>query len=127
MKISLVSIPVQDPVKAHEIYTSILGFKSVEFNPEAQLAVVSSPEEPDGTAIILEPCIGTFAEQYQKSAMDAKLPIIVFGVTDTTAELNRLKEAGISVRPDLDNPEWGLKNMFEDGCGNLIMLQGQNA
>ena len=62
MKISLVSIPVQDPVKAHEIYTTILGFKSIEFNPEAQLAVVSSPEEPDGTAIILEPCIGTFAE-----------------------------------------------------------------
>ena len=59
--------------------------------------------------------------------MDAKLPIIVFGVTDTTAELNRLKEAGISVRPDLDKPEWGLKNIFEDGCGNLIMLQGLNA
>lgn len=55
--------------------------------------------------------------------MDAKLPVIVFGVTDVTKELNRLKEAGISVRPDLDNPEWGLENMFEDGCGNLIMLQ----
>ena len=127
MKISLVSIPVQDPVKAHEVYTSILGFKSVEFNPEAQLAVVSSPEEPDGTAIILEPCVGTFAEQYQKSAMDANLPIIVFGVTDAATELNRLKKAGISVRPDLDNPEWGLKNIFEDGCGNLIMLQEPRA
>ncbi len=123
MRISLVSIPVQDPVKAHEIYTSILGFKSVEFNPDAQLAVVVSPEEPNGTALLLEPCRGTFAEQYQKSAMDAKLPVIVFGVTDVAKELNRLKEAGVIVRPDLDNPEWGLENMFEDGCGNLIMLQ----
>ena len=33
------------------------------------------------------------------------------------------KEAGISVRPDLDNPEWGLEDMFENGRGNLIMLQ----
>ncbi len=123
MKISLVSIPVQDPIKAHEIYTSILGFKSIEFNPDAQLAVVVSPEEPDGTALLLEPCSGTFGEQYQKSAMGAKLPIIVFGVTNVAAELNRLKEAGVTVRPDLDKPEWGLKNMFEDGCGNLIMLQ----
>ena len=59
--------------------------------------------------------------------MDANLPIIVFGVTDAATELNRLKKAGISVRPDLDNPEWGLKNIFEDGCGNLIMLQEPRA
>lgn len=123
MKISLVSIPVKDPIKAHEIYTSILGFKSIEFNPDAQLAVVVSPEEPNGTALLLEPCSGTFGEQYQKAAMEAKLPIIVFGVRDVAGELNRLMEAGVSVRPDLDKPEWGLKNMFEDGCGNLIMLQ----
>jgi predicted enzyme related to lactoylglutathione lyase len=123
MKISLVSIPVQDPIKAHEIYTSILGFKSRELDQKAQLAIVISPEEPHGTALLLEPCIGTFAEQYQKSVMDAKLPIIVFGVTNAKEEINRLKAAGIIVRPDLDMPEWGIKNMFEDGCGNLVMIQ----
>ena len=123
MKISLVSIPVQDPVKAHEIYTSILGFESVEFSPEAQLAVVVSPEQPDGTALLLEPCSGTFAEQYQKAAREAELPIIVFGVDNVTEELNRLKAAGAVIRPDLDKPEWGIKNLFEDGCGNLVMLE----
>jgi hypothetical protein len=56
MKISLVSIPVQDPIKAHEIYTSILGFISREFNQVAQLAVVVSPEAPNDTALLLEPC-----------------------------------------------------------------------
>jgi len=30
---------------------------------------------------------------------------------------------GIKVRPDLDKPDWGLTNLFEDGCGNLLMLQ----
>jgi predicted enzyme related to lactoylglutathione lyase len=127
MKISLVSIPVRDPIQAYNIYTSILGFKSREYNPDAQLAVVVSPEDPNGTALLLEPCSGTFAEQYQKAAMDSKLPIIVFGVANVSAELNRLKEAGVSIRPDLDNPEWGLKNMFEDGCGNLIMLNELSA
>lgn len=127
MKISLVSIPVQDPIKAHGIYTSLLGFKSREFNPDAQLAVVVSPEEPHGTALLLEPCKGTFAEQYQKSAMDAKLPIMVFGVTNVTEEINRLRTAGVVVRPDLDKPEWGIKDMFEDGCGNLIMLADLSA
>ena len=92
------------------------------FNPDAQLAIVVSPEEPHGTALLLEPCSGTFAGQYQKSVMEAKLPIMVFGVTDVTEELRRLSEAGVMVHPDLDKPEWGIRNMFEDGCGNLIML-----
>lgn len=92
------------------------------FNPDAQLAIVVSPEEPHGTAMLPEPCSGTFAGQYQKAVMEAKLPIMVFGVTDVNEELRRLSGSGAIVRPDLDKPEWGLKNMFEDGCGNLIML-----
>ncbi len=123
MKILLTSIPVQDPIRAHEIYTSILGFESREFDPDAQLAIVVSPEEPNGTALLLEPCSGTFAEQYQKAAAESGLPIIVFGVNNVTEELMRLSEAGIKVRPDLDKPEWGIQNMFEDGCGNIIMLE----
>ena len=55
MKISLVSIPVQDAVKAHEIYTSKLGFISKEFDADAHIAIVVSAEDPKGTAIILEP------------------------------------------------------------------------
>lgn len=123
MKISLVSVAVQDPVLAHEIYTSKLGFVSVEFDPDAQLAVVASPEAPEGTAILLEPCQGNFAEAYQKAAYEANLPVIVFSSADPTNELARLKEVGVNVRPDLDRPEFGLINLFEDGCGNLVMLQ----
>ena len=122
MRVSLVSVLVQDPAKAHEIYTTKLGFLSKEFDPEAWLAIVVSPEDPEGTAIILEPCQGNFAENYQRAAFDANLPIIVFGVADAAAEIERLQAAGVTTRPDLDRPEYGLKNMFEDGCGNLIMI-----
>jgi len=127
MKISLVSIPVQNPIEAHEIYTSKLGFRSKEFNKEANLAIVVSAEDPDGTALLLEPCRGTFAEEFQKAAYDAKLPVMVFAVEDVRNELERLKSAGVKVRPDLDRADWCLENLFEDGCGNLLMLQGLSA
>lgn len=122
MKVSLVSVPVQDPRKAHEIYTTKLGFKSKEFDPEAYLAIVVSPEDPEGTAVLLEPCQGNFAETYQRAAFEADLPVIVFGVTNPDAEMERLRAEGVRTRPDLDRPEYGLHNLFEDGCGNLIMI-----
>ena len=123
MKISLVSIPVQDPLKAHEIYTSKLGFVSREFNPTASLAIVASKEDPAATAILLEPCSGNFAEDYQRSAFDANLPIMGFSTKNINTELERLKSEGIKLRPDLDKPEWGIENVFEDGCGNLLMIE----
>ena len=122
MKISLVSIPVRDPSIAHKIYTTKLGFISREFDPANFIAVVSAPDDPDGTAILLEPCEGNFAEDYQKSAFKANLPIIVFSSPDPTKELQRLSSVGITVRSDLDRPDWGITNLFEDGCGNLIMI-----
>lgn len=123
MKISLVSMPVQDPINAHEIYTSKLGFISKEFNDAASLAIVVSAQDPNGTALLLEPCQGTFAESYQKSAFDGNMPIMVFGVKNIEAELERLQAAGVKLRPELDKPEWGLMNMFEDGCGNILMVE----
>ncbi len=127
MKVSLVSILVQDPIEAHEIYTKKLGFTIKEFNQEASLAIVVSAEDPDGTALLLEPCKGSFAETFQKSAFDANLPIMIFAVENVRNEFKRLEGAGVKVRPDLDRAQWGLENMFEDGCGNLLMLQDASA
>ena len=119
MKIAMVSMPVQDPVKAHEIYTTQLGFVSKEFNPEAQVAVVVSPEEMDGVMLLLEHCVGNFAEQYQKAAYDANLPVMVFKCQSPAEQLSKLESLGVVLRPDLDRPDWGMVNLFEDGCGNL--------
>ena len=123
LKLSLVSIPVQNPIEAHAIYTSKLGFVTKEFNPKLNLAIVASPEDPLGTSILLEPCEGSFAEGYQNSAFEANLPIMVFSVKNVETELKRLKAQGVKLRPELNNPEWGLMNMFEDGCGNILMLE----
>lgn len=52
--------------------------------------MVVSVEEPAGAAISLEPCKGSFAEAFQKSAYETNLPIMIIAV----------------------------ENVFEDGCGN---------
>jgi len=123
MKISLVSIPVTDPIQAHEIYTTKLGFVSRAYKPEESLAIVVSAEDTTGTAILLEPCKGNFAGSYQKSAYEANLPIIAFSAKQPVHELKRLESCGIKLRPELDRPEWGIQNVFEDGCGNLVMIE----
>ena len=123
MKISLVSIPVQDPIKAHEIYTTKLGFKSKEYDPDANLAIVVSGDAPDGAAILLEPCKDSFAEKYQRSAYEANLPIMGLETNNVSLEIEKLKAANVILRPELDNPKWGILNVFEDGCGNLLMIE----
>lgn len=123
MKILMTSIFVDDPIRAHEFYTKILGFKSKEFSQEAQIAVVVSPEDPSGTTLLLEPHGDSFAKTFQENVYKAGLPIIVFGTTDLQAERKQLKEKGVKFRDDLAKPEWGIENLFEDTCGNLIMLQ----
>lgn len=123
MKVSLVSVPVTDPIKAHKIYTSLLGFETKEFDPEAQLAIVVSPDDSNSTAILLEPCQGSFYEEFKTAAFDSNLPILVLKAENPSAEIERLKSAGVTIRSDLDKPEWGLTNMFEDGCGNLLMIE----
>lgn len=123
MKIALTSIFVDDPVKAHAFYTEVLGFQSKEYDPESQLAVVVSPEDPDGTALLLEPRGDSFAKDYQQEVYKAGLPIIVFGAKDVPGEIERLKQKGVKFRDDLTKKEWGLENLFEDSAGNIIMLQ----
>lgn len=122
MKVLMTSIFVDDPIEAHKYYTKVLGFKSKDFQPEAQLAVVVSPEDPNGTTILLEPRGDLFGKTYQEAVYKAGLPIIIFGSANLQKEIERLKNNGVKFRDDLEKPEWGLVNLFEDTFGNIIML-----
>ena len=123
MKIVLTSVLVDDPVKAHGFYTDVLGFESMEYDPDAGLAVVVSPADPEGTALLLKPRGDSFARDFQEQCYESGLPVIVFGVNDLAAEVERLKDSGVRFRDDLAREEWGLDNLFEDTAGNIIMLQ----
>ena len=122
MKISLTSVFVDDPLKAFKFYTEVLGFVKKMYVPEAGLAIVASPEEPDGTGLLLEPRGNSFAKTYQESVYKAGLPVIVFGVEDIQKEYERIKKVGVVFKSAPTKTEWGTQALFEDTCGNLIQL-----
>jgi hypothetical protein len=49
----------------------MLGFLSKEFDPDAQLAIVVSDDEPTGTALLLEPRGDSFGLEYQSKVYEA--------------------------------------------------------
>ncbi|MEZ4518198.1 MAG: VOC family protein [Chloroflexota bacterium] len=122
MKIALTSVFVNDPIEAFKFYTEVLGFVERLYMPEHYLAIVVSPEEPDGTGLLLEPNNNPIASTYQKALYDAGLPSIVFGVADIHSEYERLKSQGVVFRSEPETNEWGTTAVMEDTCGNLIQL-----
>ena len=122
MKIALTSVPVNSPVEAFKFYTEVLGFVKKIYMPEANLAIVVSPEEPDGTALLLEPNDNPIAKTFQEALFKAGLPPIVFGVKDIKSEYERLKKLGVVFRQEPTKTEWGTQALIEDTCGNLIQL-----
>ena len=122
MKIKLTSVFVNDPVAAFKFYTEVLGFVKKIYVPEAYLAIVVSPEEPDGTGLLLEPNDNPIAKTYQEAVYKAGLPVIVFGVEDIQKEYERLKNLGVVFRKEPTKTEYGTETVLEDTCGNLIQL-----
>jgi predicted enzyme related to lactoylglutathione lyase len=122
MKISLTSVYVDNPVEAFKFYTEVLGFVKRMYIPEAELAIVASPEEPDGTGLLLEPTGSDLAKTYQEGLYRAGLPVIVFGVEDIQVEFEKLRRLGVVFRSEPTKTAGGTQALFEDTCGNLILL-----
>ncbi len=122
MKIALTSVHVKDPVAAHAFYTETLGFISRMFMPEANLAIVAAPDDPEGTGLLLEPSDNPIAETYRSGIYASGLPTIVLGTTDVRAECERLKALGVTFTQEPQTAEWGTTAVFDDTCGNLIQI-----
>jgi predicted enzyme related to lactoylglutathione lyase len=122
MKIGLVSVFVSDVTAAHEFYTTVLGFRTKLRMPEHHLAIVVAAEEPNGTAILLEPNQSPIAQQYQSALREKQLPCIVFAVDDLRAEHARLAAAGVRFLQAPTTTEWGVQAVFDDTCGNYVQL-----
>lgn len=122
MKIALTSVYVDDPARAFAFYTEVFGFLPRLYMPEANLAIVVSPEDPDGTGLLLEPNGKPIARTYQEALYQAGLPAIVFGVADLRREYARLAARGVVFRGEVAQTDAGLLVLCEDTCGNLIQL-----
>lgn len=122
MKIALTSISVNDPVEAFKFYTEILGFREKMFMPEMQIAIVVSPEDENGTAILLEPRGGYGSKEFFDGIYEAGLPVIIFGSDDVQADYERLKGLGVEFKQGPTTTEWGTQAIFDDTCGNWIQI-----
>lgn len=124
MKVSLLSIMVNDQDKALQFYTEVLGFiKKTEIPMGAhKWLTVVSPEEPDGTEVVLEPLAFEPAKVYQKALYDAGIPVTAFSVSDVEAEYGRLTAAGVSF--SMAPTQMGTVKLavLDDTCGNRIQL-----
>jgi catechol 2,3-dioxygenase-like lactoylglutathione lyase family enzyme len=122
MKIGLTSVFVNDPNAAHKFYTEVLGFVTRLHMPEAYLAIVASPEDPDGTGLLLEPNNNPIAKSYQEGIYQSGLPVIVFAVEDVQKEYERLKGLGVVFTKEPTKTDWGTEAVLDDTCGNFIQL-----
>ncbi|WP_207512533.1 VOC family protein [Longitalea luteola] len=122
MKIRLTSIYVHDPLRAYTFYTEVLGFVQRYYLPEGYLAIVASPEEPNGTGLLLEPNSNPIASTYQKALFDANIPVIIFSVDNLEEEYERLKNKGVIFTKAPTQTDWGTEAVFDDTCGNLVQL-----
>ncbi|MFI9818316.1 VOC family protein [Saccharothrix variisporea] len=124
MRIHLTSVFVDDQAKAHAFYTDVLGFVTkhdVPLGTDRWLTVVS-PEEPDGTELLLEPSSHPAVKPYKDALVEDGIPAASFAVTDLQAEYDRL--TGLGVRFTQQPLESGpvVTAVLDDTCGNLIQL-----
>lgn len=127
MKIVLTSVFVNDQNHALQFYTEKLGFvkkQDVPMGEHSWLTVVS-PEQPDGTELLLEPNENPAAKTYQAGLMEQGIPAASFGVDDVQKEYERLQSLGVhfTMVPTQMGPV--TLAVFDDTCGNLIQIAQQ--
>ncbi len=124
MKIRLMSVLVRDQTKALLFYTEILGFQKKTDFPvgEFRWLTVVSPEEPDGTELVLEPNAFPAAATYQQALFEGGIPATALEVDDINLEYERLVNAGVVFSTEPTDAGGVTIAVFDDTCGNLIQL-----
>ena len=124
MKIKLTSIHVDDQEKALRFYTDILGFvkKQDQSAGEYRWLTVASPEEPDGTQLLLEPNDNPAAKTYQQALFEQNIPAAMFFTDDVTADYERMKSRGANFTMPPTDVTASIIAQLDDTCGNRIQL-----
>jgi len=124
MKIKLTSVHVDDQEKALRFYTEVLGFvKKADISAgDYRWLTVVSPEDPEGTELLLEPNDNPAAKAYQEALVQQDIPAAMFFSDDLEAEHARIAaRGGDFVMPP--TPVTGsIIARLHDTCGNLIQL-----
>ncbi|WNI26577.1 VOC family protein [Streptomyces sp. ITFR-16] len=124
MRIHLSSVFVDDQDKALGFYTDVLGFvkkAEVPLGADRWLTVVS-PDDPDGTELLLEPDGHPAVRPYRTALVKDGIPAASFAVDDVQAEFERLRGLGVrfTQEPLVTGPV--TTAVLDDTCGNLIQI-----
>jgi catechol 2,3-dioxygenase-like lactoylglutathione lyase family enzyme len=124
MRINVTSVLVDDQEKALKFYTDVLGFAKKTDVPvgEARWLTVVSPEEPDGTELLLEPDGHPAAKPFKEALVADGIPFTSFAVDDAEAEYDRLRALGVRFTQEPVKMESVTTAVLDDTCGNLIQI-----
>jgi predicted enzyme related to lactoylglutathione lyase len=122
MKIELASVFVDDTDRALKFYTEVLGFVKKVHIPEINWITVVSPDEPEGTQLLLEPNENPAAVTYQKAIFVQGIPATSFAVEDIEKEYERLIQLGVEFTMKPSKTVGAIIAVFNDTCGNLIQI-----
>jgi len=124
MKINLSSVYVDDQGKALKFYTDVLGFVKKADIPvgEFRWLTVVSPEEPEGTELLLEPSDNPATKTFKKALYEQGIPLTSFAVEDIHEEYERMKKLGVNFTMEPTEMGHVTIAVFDDTCGNLIQI-----
>ena len=120
----MTSVFVNDQNKALDFYTKTLGF-SKKMDTQAgnyQWLTVVSPEDPNGTQLVLEPNNNPAAKTYQESIFKQGIRSAAFFVDDIQKEHQRLKKLGVRFTMEPTKVTGSTIAVLDDTCGNLIQI-----
>jgi catechol 2,3-dioxygenase-like lactoylglutathione lyase family enzyme len=124
MRINVTSVLVDDQEKPLRFYTDMLGFVMKRDIPlgEARWLTVVSPDDPEGTELLLEPDEHPAARPFKEALVGDGIPFTSFAVEDVNAQFERLRSLG--VRFTQEPAEMGPTTtvVLDDTCGNLIQI-----
>ncbi|ARI54119.1 MULTISPECIES: VOC family protein [Streptomyces] len=125
MRIHLTSVFVDDQEKALRFYTDVLGFEKkhdIPMGGEDRWLTVVSPEDPDGTELLLEPDKHPAVKPYTSALAEDGIPAASFAVDDVPAEFDRLRALGVRFTQEPLAMGPVTTAVLDDTCGNLIQV-----
>jgi catechol 2,3-dioxygenase-like lactoylglutathione lyase family enzyme len=127
MRIVVTSVLVDDQEKALKFYTGMLGFVKKTDIPmgDARWLTVVSPQDPDGTELLLEPDEHPAAGPFKDALVADGSPFTSFGVDDVNAEFSRLRDLGVRFTQEPLEIGPVTTAVLDDTCGNLIQIAQQ--
>jgi len=123
-RINITSVLVDDQDKALRFYTEVLGFRKkteVPLGNHRWLTVVS-PDDPDGTELLLEPDGHPAVGPFKRALQNDGIPFTSFAVDDVNAEYERLRALGVTFTQQPLEAGPVTTAVLDDTCGNLIQL-----